>query len=103
MLVKKPRDFAESFLCFGGAIKKLCVGLTFEDFELCVYAGLPQLTVNPHPVAQQQIAGPGRQDRWREAAHISVYRREQRILEIVAVFIDICSGVASAVARHEDV
>ena len=44
--------------------------------------------MDAHGVAEQQVARAAGQDRRREAVHVAIDRRQQRILEVVAVGVD---------------
>jgi hypothetical protein len=105
MPVEECGDLAKRLLGLGHAIVELVlsVRLTLVDFQLRVDAGLAELPVHAHRVAQQQVACPGGQDRGRKTVHISVDGREQRILEIMTVRVDPCSSVAESIAGDQDV
>src|ERR1019366_8708895 len=87
MFVKECGDLSKCILGFRHAIVELILGVrfAFKDFEFSFDAGLTQLAVNAHRVAEQQIACTGGQDGWRKAVHVPVDGGEQRIAERGAV------------------
>jgi hypothetical protein len=99
MLIEECGDLSERLLSLGNPIIKLILSMRLPliDRKLCIDASRSELPMHPHRIAQQQVACSGSQDCWRETVHISVNRREQRVLEIVAVCVDNYSVANSCV------
>ena len=57
--------------------------------------------MDPHSVAEQHVAGDGGQDCRREAAHVAIDRRDQRILQVVPVSVESGSRIAEAFGGHQ--
>ena len=104
-LSKNAGDFLESLFRFRRGIVAVImrVRLAFIDLQRRIDAGLAQLAVNAHGVAQQEIARAAGEDRRRKAFHVAINRRQQRILQVMAVGIDLGGGIAKAIGRHQHI
>src|SRR5258708_39571927 len=74
MLVEEMRDLPNGVLGFRRVDVAQILGmrLTFEDLQHGLDAGLAQLAMHPHRIAEQEVARAGGEDRGREAAHVAV-------------------------------
>src|SRR5262249_24272291 len=102
---KELADLTERLLCLRYAVVQLVLSVrhTVENLELCVHTGLSELPVHTDRVAEQQISCPRGQDRRRKSIHISVARREQRVLDIMTVREAHRRSIAEPIARDQDV
>src|SRR3954454_4813228 len=105
MLVEEGGDLGEDLLRLGRRVVAQVVGMRLEliDLEDRIDPGMAELAVDAHRVGEQEVARAARQDRGREARHVAVDGREQRVLEVATGGVDLGAGVAEAVARHEHV
>src|SRR6202043_2380381 len=99
MLVEKLGNLAERDGGLGQAIVEqvLRVRLTFVDLQLRLHPGRAERAMRPHRVTQQQVTCAGGQDGWRESVHVAVDRRNQRVLQVVAVGVNRRRRVAETV------
>src|SRR5215207_3344671 len=105
VLVEEGRDLGEDLLRLRRRVvaQVMRVRLALVDLQRGFDPGLPQLAMDPHRVRQKEVARAARQDGGREARHVAVDRREQRVLHVLAVGVDLGARVAEAVARDERV
>ncbi len=103
-LSKKPVISLNVALVSGAFVAQIMrVRLALEHLQERFDAGIAQLAVHPHCVAEQQVARARGEDRRREARVVAVDRRDQRVLHVVAIGVDLRAGVAEAVARDQHV
>src|ERR1700733_5711485 len=102
MLVEECCDLSECFLSLRRAIIGLVLSmrLPLVNFELRIDSCLPKLSMYAHRIAEQQVPCTSAQDRGWKAMHITINRRQQRILEIMTVRIDYGRGVTKSVTRY---
>src|SRR5258708_11115939 len=83
MLVEEMRDLPNGVLGFRRVDVAQILGmrLAFEDLQHGLDAGLAQLAMHPHRIAEQEVARAGCEDRGRAAAHVAVARRQERLLQ----------------------
>src|ERR1051325_9441297 len=90
VLVEKTRNLAEGFLGLRSFNIPgiLSVRLRFINLQDCLDAGLAQLAMHAHGIAQEKITRSGSENRRREPVHIAEDWREHRILKIVTVCVE---------------
>jgi len=54
-----------------------------QNLKRGLYASLPQFSVYPHRIAEQQVTRAADKYRGRKGRHVAVYRRDERVLHIV--------------------
>src|SRR4029077_1684584 len=99
MLVEEGSDLLEGFPGLRRGIVADVMGVRHPliDLKGGFNAGLAQLAVNANGVTQQKVARAAGQDGRREALHVAVNRRQQRVLQVMAVGIDLGAVVAKPV------
>src|ERR1700750_3224801 len=86
MFVEEARDLFEGILGLrrGVIAIELRMRLALEDLQRSLDTGLTQLAMNPHGVAEQQVARAACEDGRRETVHVAIDRRQQRIPQVAA-------------------
>src|ERR1700686_5170718 len=77
--------------------------LAFEHVEISDNAGLTQLTMHAYRIGQEQVTRARCENGRRETGQVAIDRRKLRILQVLAVGIELRGIPEPAVVAHEDV
>ena len=91
MAVKEEPDLPHGSIAFSSAgAKILGVRETLEYMEVAVNTIIAELAVETDSHTEQQVTGAGDEDGGREVGEVTIDGRDERVLEVMAIAIQLC-------------